>query len=428
MTDGMPHDDAAERYVLAAAVHSSGRTLAVGALRAEDFHDPRHGALFMALQSRMAGGAPVEPSALLPVVMAIPGLDSGWFVHLLELSVIASSVGYYADLMRDRAIARAIITAGHKAIQIGEEAGDAADLLDAANAACEAIGQAAQRGQAVDDDVAADLEDFLASMEEPDEFTVTPWPDLDSFIGGWAPGQLYVIGARPGQGKSLIGVCAALKAAGRGSRVLFASVEMSKRELYRRMIANVGRIDHDLLVRKRLEEGDWQKAIRAQSIIREMPLNVADNLTRPSEIVARAQALTREHGPLGLLVVDYIQLMREPGSGKTNRQEVVAEFSRTLKLAAKSLHVPVVALAQLNRNAATGEKPRISDLRESGALEQDADVVMLLHRDEEKSPDTLSVAVAKNRHGRGGGFDLYFHGRYQRIDSYAPTRELKAVQ
>lgn len=414
----------AECYVLAAAVGSAGRTLSVGELRATDFYDEPNRRVFEILLARVEAHEPIEPSALLPVLAAVPGVGADWLAKLLEIAAVPSSAGYYAEIVRAKATARAILAASQRVAQQVRELDDAADMLEAANAASQSMLNAAQRGRS-SQGVVEDLRDVMDGLENPTRYVATPWPDLDHAIGGWAAGRLYVIGARPGIGKSLIGVCAQLHAARHGNRAFFASVEMSKQELYLRMIANAGKVDHGKLQRGGLNDDDWLRIATAEDEIKHLPIHVADDVQRPAEIIARAQGIIRDHGPLGLLVVDYVQLMTSI-SPKQTRQEQVAEFSRSLKLAAKSLNVPVIALAQLNRDA-VGRRPAMSDLRESGALEQDADLVMLLHRDNDEHPDVLEMMVAKNRHGTTGAVDLYFQGKYQRIESMAP-KALKAVQ
>lgn len=417
IAEAMPNDVTAERYVLAAAIESRGETLGIGGIREGDFYDPRHAKLFTALHRRAIAGDPIEPAAILQDVQQIRGLHSSWLVKLLELTTVTGSVGYFAERIRDRATARAIIEAGTRAIQIGQAAEPEADMLEAANAAIATITEAATRRRPAAN-VAEDLDEVLVELESDVDHVATPWPDIDRLIGGWAAGRLYIVGGRPGGGKSMVGVAAAMRAAAAGERTFIASIEMSKRELYFRMLAATGRVSHDRLVRKQLQDDDWAKVVKAQAAIREWPIHVADDLTRPAEIIAEAHRIIREHGPIRFLFVDYLQLLASPAGSRVNRQEVVAEFSRQLKIAARTLNCPIMAAAQLNRRVEDRDgPPRLADLRESGAIEQDADVVMLLSRDEESTPDVLSVSVAKNRHGSTGVVDLYFRAYFQRIES-----------
>ena len=243
----------------------------------------------------------------------------------------------------------------------------------------------------------------------------TPWLDLDRHIHGLVPGALYVVAARPGVGKSLLGQNLAIHWSRRHKlHTYFASVEMKTPELVKRALAQTSRVELDKLLNGGLQEADWDKVTTASVLLHEDRVHICDNpLQTLDSIRAGAREVKRRHG-LGLVVVDYLQIVTASDRRMTREQQV-AETSRGLKIMAKELDVPVVAMAQLRRLQEA--KPSLNDLRESGAIEQDADVVLLLHIPDDKTPESAEMLVAKARAGTRGPVQLEMRTHWASIFS-----------
>ena len=365
-------------------------------LTGTDFHSVKHERVFDAIMALHADGKPVDALAVGGV---LGGLDP--LVYLFELTgsvSSAASAAYYAEKVRDASMLRRVAAVGTRLQDMGATGTDGADAaLDVVNAA-----RAELDALVTGDDVTTPEGDLFAAIEdlEGDPGIPTPWHDLTEVLAGWKPGALYICGARPGVGKSVVANAALLDMARRGKRAVMFNLEMSKSEIYHRLLSSVGTIDMGRMQHRKLNAADWERVNKAQAHLLKLPFEIDDRGSiRVAQIRSRVRTLQRR-GDLGLVVVDYLQLMRSGGRVESRQQEV-SEMSRALKLLAKELQVPVLALSQLNRGAAAGPErmPQMSDLRESGSLEQDADVVLLLHRDQEREPDTLLMLVAKNRHG-----------------------------
>jgi len=246
----------------------------------------------------------------------------------------------------------------------------------------------------------------------------TPWADLNHIIGGWRPGGLYIMGARPGVGKTLMGVNAAVGLAAHG-HVALNSLEMGRREVHERILSAQASIDMGRITRHKLTEDDWGKIAHYRPSLQGLPLSIDDRSTvGVTDIKSHARSVARR-GHLAGIVVDYLQLMSTPRGDKRPRHEVIGEISRGLKILAKELDVPIIALSQLNRASTQGDRrPTMADLPESGSLEQDSDVVLLLHV-EEDDPSTMHVGVPKNRQGATGAFELVRNGHYARLNGLA---------
>jgi replicative DNA helicase len=270
--------------------------------------------------------------------------------------------------------------------------------------------------------------DMLAQQDNPIIGISSGFNELDKMTAGLQPSDLIIVAGRPSMGKTSFAMNIAEHAAIKYAvpSVIF-SMEMSAEQLALRMLSSLSRLDHNKVRTGKLEDDDWPRLSSTVGILGEAPLYIDDtpSLT-PMDLRARARRLKRERG-LGLIVVDYLQLMQVPGTKETRANEI-SEISRSLKALAKELNVPVIALSQLNRNleSRTDKRPVMSDLRESGGIEQDADLIMMIYRDEvynEASPDkgTAEINIVKQRNGPIGGLRLTFLGQYTRFENFIPS-------
>ena len=341
-----------------------------------------------------------------------------YLLQLMEVTPTSANVMEYADIIRDKALLRAMAkAAGDISAMVQEGVGTAGDLLTAAEQKIYAIRQG--RGSqemasvgAVLNDVMEQLAKLTAGSEPPG--LSTGLSAVDRKINGLNKSDLLLLAARPGMGKTSMALNVALSAAkSSGKTVAIFSLEMSKEQLVTRLLANEGLIENTRLSTGNLRESDWEKIAQAASVLNQTNIRIDDN---PLLTVADMNAKCRRLENLGLVVIDYLQLMTSAGgkgySGE-NRQQAVADISRMLKIMAKELQVPVLCLSQLSRANEKREdkRPMLSDLRESGAIEQDADIVMFLYRDDYYNEDSekrniAECIVAKNRHGETGKVEL----------------------
>lgn len=418
----VPDDPAvhAEMAVLGSALITGGRSLDDCQLRAEDFSRVPHAELWTLIARMYADGQRIDSVTVEPRLRdnPIPGVD-GLYLHRLEACVPSpASAGFYADQVREASDLRALRMAGTRMAQSASTQ-DAETARTYARQVLDGL-DGRDTGTATTSlgDVVAAVMNSLDEKRAPG--MSLPWPDLDDYLGGLRPGLLYVIGARPAVGKSVVGMNIAWNAAHRhGQAALLHSLEMPADEVGGRMISAVASVSFKSIVNRKMTEPEWARVNNAYAKLAEAPLHIDDRATvRISDIRARVRQITRK-AALGVVVVDYLQLLT-PSDQRAPREQQVAEMSRALKLLAKDSHVPVVLLAQLNRQVESraNKRPLLSDLRESGAIEQDADVVLLLYRDEE-AEDVMEVSVAKNRQGPQGVVSLRWEGHHMRAVSGA---------
>ena len=411
----------AERYVIGACISDREALrdvlLIIGP---EDCEQHRHELILAAACRLEERGDPIDAVSVGDEL----GGDlkrAGGMAYLLELSsqaVVRASAEWYAEKVRDAALLRRVRTIGQRLELLGADDGaeDPLAVVDAARAELDA----AALGRVVTHATAEDVYEAIEALEsEAGRPVHTPWMELNRAIGGWRKGCLYYIGARPGTGKTALGLnIAKVVSAGRGI-AHFASLEMTKVELYHRLIADFSQVSLDLLQDHRLgpeHRDEWERIRDAAGMISRLTLSVDDHGAQTvSTIKAKCRSLART-GELGIVVVDYVQLLTAGRGKQESRQQEVSVISRQLKLMAKDLDVPVVALAQLNRGPENGRarRPTMTDLRESGSLEQDGDAVILLHADPDR-PTELDLIIEKNRHGAGRrNLTLTWEGRYAR--------------
>jgi replicative DNA helicase len=420
-----PHSLEAEVSVLGAAMLSRTAASEAGEiLRAQDFYRNAHRVVFEGMQSLLATGEPIDTVTVTDWLARRDRLDEvggAAAIHDLTVAVpTAANAAYYARIVREKALLRRLIDAGTAVAKLGYEASDDADtVVDRAESL---IYDVAQAGTSVDYARLGDLlnesfEQIEMLAERGSEVTglATGFDDLDRLTAGLQPQNLVILAARPAMGKSslALGVSQFVSVKLQRPSIIF-SLEMSKLEIVNRLLSSEARIDSSRLRTGRLEDTDWRKLGDALGSLSEAPLFIDDT---PSitlmEIRAKSRRLKQKHG-LDLVIVDYLQLMQSHRRSE-NRQQEVSEISRGLKMLAKELDVPVVALSQLSRQpeSRTDKRPMLADLRESGSIEQDADIVAFIYRDEvydEDSPDKgiAELIVAKHRNGATGVVKLAF--------------------
>lgn len=400
-----------------------------------DFANMQMGALWTAMVAMHTEGLTVNAATVAGELHRIPseqrvGLDHVTIVDLLQAAPPTEYDGIrFARQVREHAALRRLESAGVRIAQLARGGHDSEELLELARGELEAVPGTTATGVTMLGDV---IDSKIQALDEPAKYTPTPWTDLNEIIRGWRPGALYVLGARPGVGKTIFGLQAAIALADTGA-VAFASLEMTDQELMSRVIAQtaevpLGRLDGTTdSSDTQLTQRDWKHIAATRARWQDMPLAINDHSGSTVEsIVAHARAVNRET-PLAAIVVDYLQLMTGDSRDPRPRHEVVAAHTRALKLAAKDLGVPVLLLSQLNRasQARNDKRPTLADLRESGAIEQDADVVLLLHSEDDE-PDDVNLLVAKNRHGATGVVELIREGHYARLlpRVWTPARAL----
>lgn len=385
-------------------------------LTGTDFADQRHEVIFDAIVHLASSGKPTDSLAVADRLHSLGVKFDAAYLHECVQSVsVTQSCGYYAEQVKAAATIRRVVATGHALIELGTHADpDPLDILNAARARLDAL--------IVDDADDTHESSVYAAIQSLDEplGVPTPWESLDRIVAGWGPGMLYIVGARPGVGKTVFGIGVLLDMARRGKTAVMVSLEMPKSELYLRMLSTAG-VPGDRIMHRRLDKEDHARMAKAAAAISLLPIVVDDRSALSlAQIRAKVKGVQRTRD-VGVVVVDYLGLVKPPGDVPRNDRRVqVDAITQGLKELARDLRVPVVALAQLNRGieGRAVKVPTLADLRESGGIEAAADVAILLHRDHEESPEELQVSIPKNRHGPQGQFRLAFRGQFSRIDDH----------
>lgn len=427
----LPSNVEAERYVLGACMLSPRAVDDVSeVLKVADLHDTRHVTAYGAIRRLHDQDKPTDVVAVVDELIRsgelLGNLDAAYLHRLTDDVPTAANASYWAELVREAAVRRHVIEGAQRATQVASDATvPAADVTELARDAFDQIEDAAARGV---ESIGDWFLDFAASLNEKPSYTPTPWYDLNQLIFGVRDGGMYVIAARPGDGKSIMAVQIALALA-KERPVLFVSLEMNREEIAARAIASMGQIFIGSLNKHQLTDSDWRAFATHRAALEALPLVIVDSaeVSTIPQLKAKARAVRRKYKRNPVVIVDYLQLLNTHERVE-NRQQAVAGFSRALKLSAQQWKVPVIALSQLNRGSTQRKgkaaEPQLSDLRESGAIEQDADVVMLLHRKPiAGSPDELKVIVAKNRQGQQGDASLVWQGQFSRVLSKYQANE-----
>ncbi|QKT04710.1 replicative DNA helicase [Ectothiorhodospiraceae bacterium 2226] len=435
-----PHSVEAEQSVLGGLMLDNGAWDQVAdILIAEDFYRRDHRLVFGAIGALCEQGHPVDVVTVSEWLEKHGDLDpAGGLAYLGALAKntpSAANIKAYAQIVRERSILRQLISVAN---EIGNSAFNpegrtSAELLDKAEQAVFQIAEKGARGRAgfvgIKDLLvgAVDRIDRLFQQDSPYTGAPTGYTDFDEMTSGLQNSDLVIVAGRPSMGKTTFAMNVAENVAIKHQLpVAVFSMEMPGEQLAMRLMSSLGRIDQHRVRTGKLDDDDWPRLTSAVGILAEAPLFIDDTpALSPTDLRARARRLKREHG-LGLIVIDYIQLMQGSGSGRSeNRATEISEISRGLKGLAKELEVPVIALSQLNRSLEQrpNKRPVMSDLRESGAIEQDADVIVFIYRDEvynEDSPDkgTAEIIIAKQRNGPIGTARLTFLGQYTRFENF----------
>lgn len=396
---------------------------------ASDFYQPFRGQVWDAI-SRVhhAGNKPDPISVRLALSSVDVKHDPTMLFTFANACPIVAQAPYYAEQVVTASGFRRLQAAGTVVQHLGGQVGS--DLDDLRERARQAVDEACAGGRRSYARTVADLlDDVIDTAQHGQAGTLgTGWPDIDRLIGGLSPGRLLVVGARPGVGKSLMGTNLALHVAGHHKHaVLLASLEMPEREVGQRLLAAHTGANLTGLQMGTTNEAAWTSIAKRSQSLREMPIVIDDAPTQTVTSIRRAaRDVQRQRDDLALIVVDYLQLVR-PADTKPNRADQVAEISRGLKLLARETGACVVAMAQVNREGTKhGDgRPRMTDLRESGAIEADADQVILLHHKDQAIPE-LEVLVDKNRHGPKGQATLHVSGHTATLQNIAwsPSRGL----
>jgi len=431
-----PNDVAAEQSVLGAMLLSKDAIAdVVEVVREPDFYRPAHQTIYGAILDLYARGEPADAvtvSAALTKSGDLGRVGGAPYLHtLVSMVPTAANAGYYGRIVREQAILRRLVEAGTRIVHMGYSGtGDVDDMVDRAQAE---VYDVTERRTSEDylplREIMGDaLNEIEAISNRGGEMVGVPtgFVELDSLTNGLHPGQLIIVAARPALGKSTLGldICRSASIKHGLASVIF-SLEMSRNEIVMRLLSAEAQVPLQNMRKGTMNDNDWAKLAAKMGAVSEAPLFIDDspNLTL-MEIRAKGRRLKQRHD-LRLVVVDYLQLLTS-GKRVENRQQEVSEFSRSLKLLAKELEVPVIAISQLNRGPEQRQdkRPLLADLRESGSLEQDADMVVLLHREdayERESPRAgeADLIVAKHRNGPTSVVTVAFQGHYSRFTDMA---------
>ena len=419
MSDKVREDQDAERAIIG-AVMLDQRILDELAIEPEDFFAPIHEQLWLIIVEEARAGKPVTPIALAQKLITNPisGMDLTYLYECINVAPVGSAAPHYASIVTGLARLRRLGGVGRRLKQMALEAGwdQTEQVLDDARAILDESVNAASgvkiRTYAAALDDAMDLWSAPRGKSYP-----TGWHELDhKFNGGWHPGQLTILGARPAVGKSLVAGCAAVAASKYGAG--FFSLEMKEHEVVGRMAAAAEGIDLHRINSHSLSETDWQKLARHRTKAAEWPVYI-EEASRITMAQIRASVRTwKRRGPVPLVIIDYLQLCA-PADQRDTRERQVSRIAEDCKHLAKEFDCHVLALAQVNRGSTQRADPRptMADLRESGGIEAHADNIILLHRDDEEMEGEIEMIIEKNRHGETGKIRLAWRPHFASVNS-----------
>ncbi|MFW2512593.1 replicative DNA helicase [Demequina sp. SO4-13] len=432
-----PQNVEAEQSVLGSMLLSKDAMAdVIESVRGDDFYKPAHETIFDIAVKLYNSGDPVDAltvSAELQRTNQLGRIGGAEYLHtLIAIVPSAASAGYYARLVREQSILRRLVEAGTRIAAMGYDSdGVEVDMVvDGAQAEIFSVTERRNSEDylAIGDVMEQTLEQVEASSNRDGQMLGIPtgFRDLDELTGGFQAGQMIVLAARPAIGKSTLGLDIARSASIKhGKPSVIFSLEMSREEITKRMLSAEAGVKLSKLTKGPMGPNDWERLAQTAAKVSKAPLFIDDSPNMSlMEIRAKCRRLKQQHG-LELVVVDYLQLMSS-GRKVESRQQEVSEFSRALKLLSKEIEVPVIAISQLNRGAEqrTEKRPMLSDMRESGAIEQDADIVILLHRDDaydrDNRPGEADFIVAKHRAGPTDTIAVAFKKDYAHFADMAP--------
>jgi replicative DNA helicase len=436
-----PHSLEAEASVLGGLLLDNSAWDRVGDMLTDnDFYRYEHRHVFAAISALINASRPADVITVYEHLQSLGKSEEvGGLAYLNSLAQYvpsASNIRRYAEIVRERSILRKLVSASDEIATnaFNTQGREVAKILDEAEQKIFSIGEEGSRmkqGFQSMDSLVVELLDRVQEMSEnPNDITGVPtgFYDFDRMTSGLQPGDLIVLAARPSMGKTALAINIAEHVAlNEGLPVAVFSMEMGASQLAIRIVGSIGRIDQGRLRTGKLTPDEWPRLTESIEKLRNVSLHIDETpgLT-PSELRANARRLARQCGKLGLIVVDYLQLMSGSSSDGENRATEIGEISRGLKMLAKELQCPVIALSQLNRSVETrtDKRPMMSDLRESGAIEQDADVIMFIYRDdyynkESKEPGVAEVIIGKQRNGPTGTVKLAFLKPITKFESLA---------
>jgi replicative DNA helicase len=433
-----PHSIEAEQAVLGGAfLDKEAWDKVIERVREEDFYRKDHRTIFRAISQLSEEGEPYDIVTVAEWLENHQLLDEAGGMRnlaaLAENTPSASNISAYADIVRKRSILRQLISATTDINDtvFNPQGRTSEQILEYAEQTVFEIAERENQGRKSYHDIKDYLKGALERIDElfhkdsPITGIATGYDDLDMKTAGFQRSDLIIVAGRPSMGKTAFAINIAENAAIKGKEsVAIFSMEMPGEQLAMRMMSSLGRIDQHKIRTGKLDDEDWPRLTSSVSILQESRMFIDDTpALTPSELRARCRRISREHG-LDLVVVDYLQLMQVAGTSE-NRATEISEISRSLKAMAKELSVPVIALSQLNRSLEQRQdkRPVMSDLRESGAIEQDADVILFIYRDEvydEESVDKglAEIIIGKQRNGPIGKVKLAFRGQYTRFENY----------
>jgi replicative DNA helicase len=440
-----PHSIDAEQSVIGGLLLENSAWDRIGDLIAEaDFYRHDHRLIYRQIAAMIARSLPADVVTVAESLQQAALLEqAGGLAYLASLAQntpTTANIRRYAEIVRERSIMRRLVEVGSEIADsaFNPQGRDASQLLDAAEARVFQIAESSKNGKQSFRDmgqlVAEVVEriDHLYNRDNPDDVTGVPtgFADLDRMTSGLQPGDLIIVAGRPSMGKTAFSVNIAENVAlATGEPVAIFSMEMGGAQLVMRMVGSVGRLDQHKIKTGRLQDDDWQKLTYVVGRLTDAPIHIDESPGLTAlEVRARARRLARQYNDkLGLIVIDYLQLMSGSSSARdANRATELGEISRSLKSLAKELKVPIIALSQLSRTVEhrPDKRPMMSDLRESGAIEQDADLILFMYRDEYYHPDSpdkglAEVIIGKHRNGPTGRVRLAFLGHYSRFENAA---------
>jgi replicative DNA helicase len=437
-----PHSIEAEQSLIGGLLIDNAAWDRIGdVVRETDFYRDDHRRIFRHIGKLIQNGRPADVVTVYESIEASNEVDqTGGLAYLGEIANAtpsAANIRRYAEIVRERAILRQLVTVGDEIAgnALNPAGRDVKQLLDDAEQRIFQIAEAGNRNsngfvaiQPLLGEVVERMEELLARDSQSDITGVaTGFVDLDKMTSGLQPGDMIVVAGRPSMGKTAFALNIA-EHVGVDQRLPVAifSLEMSGPQLATRFLSSVGRIDQGKLRTGRLTDDEWDRMTVALGKLHEAPIHIDETgAINSTDLRARARRLHRQFGKLGLIVIDYIQLMSSGREGE-NRATEISEISRSIKSLAKELQVPIIALSQLSRKVEerNDKRPLMSDLRESGAIEQDADIILMMYREEYYKPDTqdkgtAEAIIGKHRNGPVGTVRLTFLGEYTRFENHA---------